>query len=83
MIYESISDYLVHNNFIGRSLSGNLSKAYEMRTSMVDHFLGLSIIRGKESVELWENEPTEAWFSDGEWHSIYQLRESKRGCFFQ
>lgn len=63
---------------IGRSLSDKLQKGYVQRESMVDHFIGLSIVRGKENVMKWENESTEAWFSKGEWHSVYRLEQSKR-----
>jgi len=44
---------------------------------MIDHFIGLSIVRGKENVKLWEKSSTEAWFSNGEWHSVYRLKQSK------
>jgi hypothetical protein len=62
---------------LGQSLSDRLQKGYAQRENMIDHFIGLSIVRGKENVEQWETESTEAWFSSGEWHSVYRLKGSK------
>ena len=61
----------------GQSLSDQLQNGYKQRASMVDHFIGLSIVRGKENVKLWEKSSTDAWFSNGEWHSVYRLKGSK------
>ena len=45
---------------------------------MIDHFLGISILCGEENVKLWEKEDTEPQLVDGEWESVYRLREAKR-----
>jgi hypothetical protein len=45
---------------------------------MIDYFLGLSLLRGQENVERWEVESTKPWFIDGEWQSVYRLKQSKR-----
>lgn len=62
---------------LGQSLSDRLQKGYTQCENMIDHFIGLSIVWGKENVEQWETENTEAWFSKEEWHSVYQLKGSK------
>ncbi|PPQ98101.1 hypothetical protein CVT26_003271 [Gymnopilus dilepis] len=62
---------------LGRSLSDNLRKAFETRDAMIDHFLGLSILRGEENVKLWEKEDREPRLVDGEWESVYRLKEAK------
>lgn len=45
---------------------------------MIDYFIGLSLLRGEENVKKWETESTEPWFIDGEWQSVYRLKQSKR-----
>lgn len=45
---------------------------------MIDYFLGLSLLRGEENVKRWETESTQPWFIDGEWQSVYRLKQSKR-----
>lgn len=62
----------------GQSLSDALRIACKKWTSMIDYFLGVSLLRGEQNVKQWETKSTQPWFSKGEWHSIYRLTQSKR-----
>ena len=67
-------------NIAARSFMAQLQVAYATRQTMVEHFLGLSILRGQNNVEKWMKESTQPQFKDGEWHSAYRLVESKCSC---
>ncbi|KAF9471253.1 hypothetical protein BDN70DRAFT_977471 [Pholiota conissans] len=62
---------------LARSLNMRLKKAFITRDEKVEHYLGLSEVRGKDNVRKWEKEPTEARMVDGEWESVYKFKKAK------
>ncbi|KAF8204536.1 hypothetical protein BJ912DRAFT_277 [Pholiota molesta] len=80
--HDTLNDFHNYWNWnkirgLGQSLFDALQVACAKRTSMIDYFLGLSLLRGQENVERWEAESTKPWFIDGEWQSVYRLKQSK------
>jgi hypothetical protein len=63
------------------SLSKRLKKAITSRMKTVDHFLGLSLVRGEEKVREWEKKSTEPIFKRGEWESVYRFKRGKCRSF--
>lgn len=59
-------------------LEDKLKEAYATREEMIDSFLGLCVIQGRQRVAAWEKESTEPVFVDGQWQSVYRYNLRKR-----
>ena len=63
--------------FVATSLSQHYKRAKEKAEEFCEHFHGLCILQGRAKVDEWWNEEPKPHQKDGEWHSIYQLKERK------
>ena len=63
--------------FVATSLPQHYKRAKEKGEEFCEHFHGLCILWGGAKVDEWWNEELKPRQKDGEWHSIYQLKEQK------